>query len=83
MQETQDRTRKRIKEDLKDSSATYNSYAEKTLPRLKRTYLKKCQEAEVRLQHLLLWLIRMKSVAGLGTLHALGKHHRIPAPLSR
>jgi hypothetical protein len=45
--ETQERTRKRIKEDLKESGVAYTDYAENTLPKLKRTYLKKCQEVEV------------------------------------
>lgn len=48
LRETQERTRKRIKEDLKDSTAAHQDYAENVLPRLKRGYLKKCQEAEVR-----------------------------------
>ncbi|KAG6371594.1 hypothetical protein JVT61DRAFT_9304 [Boletus reticuloceps] len=46
LKETQERTRKRIKEDLKDSISTYSDYAENALPKLKRTYLKKCQEVE-------------------------------------
>ncbi|EGO28450.1 hypothetical protein SERLADRAFT_445900 [Serpula lacrymans var. lacrymans S7.9] len=46
LKETQERTRKRIKEDLKESSNSYNEFAENTLPKLKRTYLKKCQEVE-------------------------------------
>ncbi|KAG9314701.1 hypothetical protein JVU11DRAFT_5510 [Chiua virens] len=46
LKETQERTRKRIKEDLKESSVAYSDYAENTLPKLKRTYLKKCQEVE-------------------------------------
>ncbi|KIJ21430.1 hypothetical protein PAXINDRAFT_164934 [Paxillus involutus ATCC 200175] len=46
LKETQERTRKRIKEDLKDSNSAYTDYAENTLPKLKRTYLKKCQEVE-------------------------------------
>lgn len=45
-QETQERTRKRIKEDLKESTIAYNEYAEGTLPKLKRTYLRKCQDVE-------------------------------------
>jgi len=45
-QDTQDRTRKRIKEDLRESSIAYNEYAENTLPKLKRTYLRKCQDVE-------------------------------------
>ena len=46
LQESQDRTRKHIKEDLKESSNAYNDYAEGTLPKLKRTYLCKCQDVE-------------------------------------
>ncbi|GBE78437.1 RhoGAP-domain-containing protein [Sparassis crispa] len=46
LRETQDRIRKRIKEDLKDAVNAHTDYAESTLPRLKRTYLKKCQEVE-------------------------------------
>lgn len=48
MQETQDRTRKRIKEDLKESSIAYNEYADNALPKLKRNYMRKCQDVEVR-----------------------------------
>ena len=47
MKETQDRTRKRIKEDIKDSTLAYQEYADHNLPRAKRAYLKKCQEVEV------------------------------------
>jgi hypothetical protein len=46
-QGTQERIRKRIKDDLKESITAHNEYAEVTLPKLKRAYLKKCQEAEV------------------------------------
>jgi len=46
-QETQERTRKRIKEDLKDSTSAYNEYAEVILPKLKGRYLKKFTEVEV------------------------------------
>lgn len=46
-QETQDRTRKRIKEDLKDSGMAYNDYAENVLPKLKSKYSKKFAEVEV------------------------------------
>ncbi|TDL28854.1 hypothetical protein BD410DRAFT_760544 [Rickenella mellea] len=46
LKETQDRTRKRIKEDIKDSTSAHMEYAESTLPRLKRNYLRKCQEVE-------------------------------------
>jgi len=47
LQETQDRTRKRIKEDLKESGLAYTEYAENVLPRLKAKYVKKFAEAEV------------------------------------
>lgn len=46
--ETQDRTRKRIKEDIKSSTAAHTDFAENTLPKYKRAYLKKCQEFEVK-----------------------------------
>ncbi|OCH92733.1 RhoGAP-domain-containing protein [Obba rivulosa] len=46
LRETQDRIRKRIREDLKDAISAHTEYAENTLPRLKRNYLKKCQEVE-------------------------------------
>jgi hypothetical protein len=45
--ETQDRTRKRIKEDLKGSASAHADFAENTLPKLKRAYIKKCQDFEV------------------------------------
>ncbi|SJL04121.1 uncharacterized protein ARMOST_07481 [Armillaria ostoyae] len=44
--ETQERTRKRIKEDLKESGSAYNEYAEVTLPKLKTKYIKKFAEVE-------------------------------------
>ncbi|KAG6891402.1 hypothetical protein C0992_007626 [Termitomyces sp. T32_za158] len=44
--ETQERTRKRIKEDLKDSNSAYNEYAENMLPKLKSKYVKKFTEME-------------------------------------
>jgi len=47
--ETQDRTRKRIKEDLKESTSAHTEFAENTLPKFKRAYLKKCQEFEVNI----------------------------------
>ena len=47
-QETQDRTRKRVKEDLKDSGIAYTDYAENILPKLKSKYTKKFSEVEVR-----------------------------------
>ncbi|KAF9458728.1 hypothetical protein BDZ94DRAFT_1269896 [Collybia nuda] len=46
LKETQDRTRKRIKEDLKDSGMAYNEYAENILPRLRAKYSKKFAEVE-------------------------------------
>ncbi|KAI0963113.1 hypothetical protein AcW1_000286 [Taiwanofungus camphoratus] len=46
LKDTQERIRKRIKEDLKDAISTHADYAENTLPKLKRSYLKKCQETE-------------------------------------
>ena len=46
-QETQERTRKRIKEDLKESGLAYNEYAEVMLPKLKNRYSKKYSEVEV------------------------------------
>ncbi|KAH9919137.1 uncharacterized protein B0H18DRAFT_882164 [Fomitopsis serialis] len=46
LRETQDRIRKRIKEDLKDAVAAHTDYSENVLPRYKRNYLRKCQEAE-------------------------------------
>ena len=46
-QDTQDRTRKRIKDGLKESINAHQDYADNVLPRLKRAYFKKCQEAEV------------------------------------
>lgn len=47
LQDTQERTRKRIKEDLKDSTIAYNEYAEVMLPKLKGRYVKKYSEVEV------------------------------------
>ncbi|SJL05827.1 uncharacterized protein ARMOST_09163 [Armillaria ostoyae] len=46
VKETQERTRKRIKEDLKESGSAYNEYAEVTLPKLKTKYIKKFAEVE-------------------------------------
>ncbi|THV06112.1 RhoGAP-domain-containing protein [Dendrothele bispora CBS 962.96] len=46
LKDTQERTRKRIKEDLKESGNAYNEYAEVALPRLKSRYLKKYAEVE-------------------------------------
>ncbi|KAI0768636.1 hypothetical protein BD413DRAFT_563758 [Trametes elegans] len=44
--EEQDRIRKRVREDLKEAITAHADFAENQLPRLKRNYLKKCQEAE-------------------------------------
>ncbi|KAF8349806.1 hypothetical protein F5887DRAFT_877632 [Amanita rubescens] len=44
--ETQERTRKRIKEDLKEAIQSYNDYADGMLPRLKTKYYKKFSEVE-------------------------------------
>ncbi|KAG5352722.1 hypothetical protein C0989_000875 [Termitomyces sp. Mn162] len=44
--ESQERTRKRIKEDVKSSSSAYNEYAENMLPKLKSKYIKKFAEME-------------------------------------
>ncbi|KAH9167603.1 Rho GTPase activation protein [Lactarius sanguifluus] len=46
LKDAQDRTRKRVKDDLKGSAAAYADYAENTLPKLKRAYFRKCQEYE-------------------------------------
>ncbi|KAI6045164.1 hypothetical protein EDC04DRAFT_2889347 [Pisolithus marmoratus] len=46
LKETQERTRKRIKDDIKESSNAYTDYADNMLPKLKRNYLRKCQEVE-------------------------------------
>ncbi|KAF8973677.1 hypothetical protein BDZ97DRAFT_1900477 [Flammula alnicola] len=46
LKDIQERTRKRIKEDLKDSGTAYNEYAETMLPKLKNRYAKKYSEVE-------------------------------------
>ncbi|KAJ4499121.1 hypothetical protein C8R41DRAFT_85507 [Lentinula lateritia] len=46
LKDTQERIRKRIKEDLKESTSAYNEYAEVTLPKLKSRYTKKFAEVE-------------------------------------
>ncbi|KAJ7456631.1 hypothetical protein FB451DRAFT_610867 [Mycena latifolia] len=46
LRETQERTRKRIKEDLKDSGSAYNDFAENGLPKLKARYARKFAEVE-------------------------------------
>lgn len=47
-QETQERIRKRIREDLKEAVSAHSDYEENIIPKLKRAYLKKSQDAEVR-----------------------------------
>lgn len=47
-QDTQERIRKRIREDLKEAITAHTDYAENVYPKLQRTYLKKAQDAEVR-----------------------------------
>ena len=39
---------------MKDSIQAHNDYAENVLPKLKRAYLKKCQDVEVRAPRILL-----------------------------
>ncbi|KDQ30407.1 hypothetical protein PLEOSDRAFT_1062427 [Pleurotus ostreatus PC15] len=46
LRESQERTRKRIKEDLKDSSIKYQEYAENVLPKLRGRYVKRFAEVE-------------------------------------
>ncbi|KAJ7139686.1 hypothetical protein C8R44DRAFT_309860 [Mycena epipterygia] len=46
LRETQDRTRKRIKEDLKESGSAYTDFAENGLPKLKTKYTRKFAEVE-------------------------------------
>lgn len=36
---------------MKESIQAHNDYAENVLPKLKRAYLKKCQDVEVRTSH--------------------------------
>jgi hypothetical protein len=43
--ETQDRTRKRIREDIKNAAQGYDDYAD-TLAKLKTRYIRRCQDAE-------------------------------------
>lgn len=49
LKETQERTRKQIKENLKASTTAHNEYVEGALPRARRNYWKKCHEVEVSL----------------------------------
>lgn len=44
--ETQDRIRKRIRNHMKESIQTHTDYADNILPKLKRAYIKKCQDVE-------------------------------------
>ncbi|QRV86267.1 Rho GTPase-activating protein gacY [Ceratobasidium sp. AG-Ba] len=46
LRDTQERTRQRIYEDMKESSSVYNECAENQLPRAQKLYRRKCQEAE-------------------------------------
>ncbi len=47
VRDVQARIRGRIKEDLKMAEDMYGEMAEHRLPRLKKAYLRKCQEVEV------------------------------------
>ncbi|KAE8234361.1 hypothetical protein CF326_g592 [Tilletia indica] len=44
--ESQERIRRRVKEDLKVSMADYDQMRDNTLPRLRRSYEKKCEQLE-------------------------------------
>ncbi|KAG9121375.1 hypothetical protein FRC07_002692 [Ceratobasidium sp. 392] len=46
LRDTQDRTRQRIYEDMKESVAVYTECADNQLPRAQKQYKRKCQEAE-------------------------------------
>ncbi|KAG9104592.1 hypothetical protein FRC06_001058 [Ceratobasidium sp. 370] len=46
LRDTQDRTRQRIHEDMKESISVYMECAETQLPRAQKLYRRKCQEAE-------------------------------------
>ncbi|KAH7340392.1 hypothetical protein B0J17DRAFT_651170 [Rhizoctonia solani] len=46
LRETQERTRQRIHEDMKESQSVYTDCAENQLPRAQKHYRRKCQEAE-------------------------------------
>ncbi|CAG8529910.1 6537_t:CDS:10, partial [Acaulospora colombiana] len=46
LKETHERSRKRIKEDIKSSLTQYTDYSENVLPRLKRMYIKRCQDVD-------------------------------------
>ncbi|OSD05850.1 RhoGAP-domain-containing protein [Trametes coccinea BRFM310] len=71
--EEQDRIRKRIREDLKDAITAHADFAENVLPRLKRNYLKKCQEAEE---------YKSAAAAPLSPTSPPDNHHHMP-PLSK
>ena len=47
IQETQERIRKRIRDDLKEAITAHTEYEEGAFPKLKRTYMKKSQDVEV------------------------------------
>ncbi|KAI0085663.1 hypothetical protein BDY19DRAFT_964989 [Irpex rosettiformis] len=46
LKETQERIRKRIREDMKRAVTAHTEYEQDVLPKLKRTYLKKSQDVE-------------------------------------
>ncbi|KAF7322697.1 Glucosamine 6-phosphate N-acetyltransferase [Mycena chlorophos] len=46
LRDSQERTKKRIKEDLKDSAASFDDFAENGLPKLRNKYTKKFAEVE-------------------------------------
>ncbi|CAE6432945.1 unnamed protein product [Rhizoctonia solani] len=46
LRDTQERTRQRIHEDMKESQSAYTDCAENQLPRAQKLYRRKCQEAE-------------------------------------
>ncbi|CDO72738.1 hypothetical protein BN946_scf184990.g21 [Trametes cinnabarina] len=72
--EEQDRIRKRIREDLKDAITAHADFAENVLPRLKRNYLKKCQEAEE---------YKAAATAPLSPTSPPDNHHHHMPPLSK
>ncbi|GJE85915.1 RhoGAP-domain-containing protein [Phanerochaete sordida] len=46
LKKTHERMRERIRKDIKNSVTAYTSYADSTLPKLKRNYIRKSKEAE-------------------------------------
>ncbi|KAI0344118.1 RhoGAP-domain-containing protein [Trametopsis cervina] len=46
LKDTQERIRKRIREDLKDAITAHTEYEQEVFPKLKRAYFKKAQEVE-------------------------------------